>query len=101
MRWVGWLLFLLTVIGWVACEVPLSATSTARPDGRPDRIEWRRTEQGWQPAESWGPEPEPYRPALHPATAAALLALLSLLSLSALPGSGERHAANERKPLEG
>jgi len=87
-RWIGWLLLSLLLVGWLAAIVPLG---DAEPDARLPA--WRRTVDGWE-RPTWstvgsgmGP------PALHPAVVGALEALLSLLALLAFSPTATDEAA--------
>ncbi|MBX7164878.1 MAG: hypothetical protein K1X74_00895 [Pirellulales bacterium] len=87
MRSIGWLLFLLTLGGWIASEVPSSVEPRRAQAGKQsvERVEWRRTEQGWEPIEAWKPPVEFYQPNLHPGLVAMLVLLASMLALIGLP----------------
>jgi hypothetical protein len=84
MRWLGWLLVLLILIGWAASELPPPG-ETRQPE-RPIDC-WRRTRDGWERASWLLPPVTAHRPSLHPAVVGLFEMLLSIAALLALsPG---------------
>ncbi len=80
MRWIGWILTLLLILGWAASELPL-AESSGQP---PCQWAWRRTVDGWEQESAVVVRPTNQAPALHPAVVSSLQLLVSLTALIGL-----------------
>jgi len=80
LRWIGWILTVLLVLGWAASELPV-AESSAPP---PCQWAWRRTSDGWEQESAVVVRPIAQRPILHPAVVTALQVLVSLTALVGL-----------------
>ena len=77
MRWIGWFLFLLLGLIWLASELP---SERASPPDDLAANNWRRTAQGWQQLALPAPEPPVALPAIHPAAFGTLEVLLVLFT---------------------
>ena len=73
MRWIGWFLFLLLGLIWLASELP---SERASPSDDFAANNWRRTSQGWQQLALPASEPPMALPAIHPAAFGSLEVLL-------------------------
>lgn len=82
MRQLVWILLILTVAGWLACEIPSDRHPTASQSQLDD---WRRTPRGWERADWLVPEIPARRAALHPGVVGLLELLVSLAALVAFP----------------
>jgi len=85
-RWIGWCVVLLIIVGWLASELRFPETPTASAklsEKLPDC--WRRTPDGWQRAEWLIPQIPVRRPALHPGVIGLMVLLVSILGLVAFP----------------
>ncbi len=80
MRWIGWILAALLMVGWVAAELPpvVSPAESMNPDV------WRRTRDGWEQAEWLRPTPATAPLWLHPAVLATFQIVVSLAGFQAL-----------------
>lgn len=68
LRWIGWILALLLLVGWIATDLPplVSPAESMTTDL------WRRTRNGWERAEWLLPETAPTPLWLHPGVLATL-----------------------------
>ncbi len=103
MRLIAGLMLVLLVLGWMACEVPLSCSecSTETVGGlcalhaqklfssEPgSKTAWRRTADGWEKTTWWSSDPPIRRPALHPTVVALMQIFLALGALILFAGAG-------------
>ena len=80
MRKLFWLFFLsLLILPWLSSEAELRCDAQT---GEPPTA-WRRTTQGWEQLNLYGPEIEYRRPALHPAVFGSLEILLTVSAMLA------------------
>ncbi|HTQ40661.1 MAG TPA: hypothetical protein VMJ32_16685 [Pirellulales bacterium] len=91
MRWIVGIIFLLSLVAGLACQIDFSGSSTANP---PPPSAWRLTPNGWQkmasrtvqiPVEHAQEDPSIGLP--HPIVLALFVSLLSLLALVAFSPS--------------
>lgn len=99
-RWIGWLLLMLVVLGWLAGEVPLAGVPPQGPQEPQD--DWRRTASGWEHRSTWTLQTPSAPPAIHPAVFGLLqlsLAWAALIAVSGNPaGSRFRRSAKLSPP---
>lgn len=93
MRWVGWLVFLLLALGWLAAEMPLGSTRPNQTLGA-----WRRTVDGWERPDWAMLRGEVHRPPLHPLVVGLLEGLLVCIGLIGLSRTTENRRT-ARTPL--
>ncbi len=77
MRWVGWILAALLLVGWTAAELP----PVVPPTQSWSSDLWRRTRHGWERAEWLLPKPVPSPLWLHPVALAGLQIAASVVAL--------------------
>lgn len=75
---IGWILFVLVTLGWVACELPSQPSTTNEP-----ATVWRRTRDGWEHRDRVLVQAV-RRPALHPVVIASLEILLTATAMLAV-----------------
>lgn len=95
LRWIGWILAAILMVGWVAAELPpmVAPTQFSVPDP------WRRTSNGWERARWLLPQPEPAPWWLHPVSLATFEAVVSVAGLLGLSRGGGRRQSGSESPL--
>lgn len=91
----GWIVLLIVLCAWLACEWESPPPRGAQPTA----ADWRRAKEGWVWTLDWQRPWQRYEPALHPGTVVAFLTCASLLALLGLPRQldrAPRHASEPR-----
>jgi len=119
MHRIGWILFFLGVVGWLACQLPVDAPHAdagAQPSARESAdsaqashafsraeagaLSWRRTRSGWERPRWFIAQRSFRQPSLHPAVVGLLQLFVSLTALVALPRGQVRKSIRVMKPQE-
>ena len=99
MRWIGWFLFLLLGLIWLASELP---SDRATPSDDLAATNWRRTSQGWQQLALPASEPPTALPAIHPAAFGSVEVLLVVFTaIVALFSAAQWHVGRGKQRSAG
>ncbi len=85
MRWIGYSLIILAIVGVVVCQVEIGAEPSGSTTGP-----WVRTSDGWESKGVVAPCGTVYSPSFHPVVLSLIFAISSVMALVAFPCRARR-----------